>query len=84
MNTPRIRVGIDVGGTFTDAVGRGRHDLELLGQVKVPTATITRTVSRRHRSSRSTGSWSRPAAPADVAFWRTARPGHSTPSGAMW
>ncbi|MFJ8028159.1 hydantoinase/oxoprolinase family protein [Streptomyces sp. NPDC096311] len=38
MNTPRIRVGIDVGGTFTDAVAVDAATLELLGQVKVPTS----------------------------------------------
>ncbi|MEW2521062.1 hydantoinase/oxoprolinase family protein [Actinacidiphila alni] len=34
----RIRVGIDVGGTFTDAVAVDATSLELLGQVKVPTS----------------------------------------------
>ncbi|NJP67259.1 hydantoinase/oxoprolinase family protein [Streptomyces spiramenti] len=38
MTTPRIRVGIDVGGTFTDAVAVDATTLELLGQVKVPTS----------------------------------------------
>ncbi|MDA3642434.1 hydantoinase/oxoprolinase family protein [Saccharopolyspora indica] len=33
----RIRVGIDVGGTFTDAVAVDPATLELLAQVKVPT-----------------------------------------------
>lgn len=33
----RIRVGIDVGGTFTDAVAIDAQTLELVGQVKVPT-----------------------------------------------
>ncbi|HEX4018380.1 MAG TPA: hydantoinase/oxoprolinase family protein [Frankiaceae bacterium] len=37
MSPPRIRVGIDVGGTFTDAVALDAQTLELLGQVKVPT-----------------------------------------------
>lgn len=35
---PRIRVGIDVGGTFTDAVAVDATTYELLGQVKVPTS----------------------------------------------
>lgn len=34
----RIRVGIDVGGTFTDAVAIDSGTLELVGQVKVPTS----------------------------------------------
>ncbi|MFF3751844.1 hydantoinase/oxoprolinase family protein [Streptomyces sp. NPDC002018] len=38
MTTHRIRVGIDVGGTFTDAVAVDATSLELLGQVKVPTS----------------------------------------------
>ncbi|MEW1722900.1 hydantoinase/oxoprolinase family protein [Streptomyces sp. NPDC093109] len=38
MNTHRIRVGIDVGGTFTDAVAVDATTLRLLGQVKVPTS----------------------------------------------
>ncbi|MEE1792852.1 hydantoinase/oxoprolinase family protein [Streptomyces sp. BE308] len=38
MTTQRIRVGIDVGGTFTDAVAVDAKTLELLGQVKVPTS----------------------------------------------
>ncbi|HEV7787515.1 MAG TPA: hydantoinase/oxoprolinase N-terminal domain-containing protein [Pseudonocardia sp.] len=33
----RIRVGIDVGGTFTDAVAIDAQTLDLVGQVKVPT-----------------------------------------------
>ncbi|HEY3501149.1 MAG TPA: hydantoinase/oxoprolinase family protein [Actinocatenispora sp.] len=37
MNASRIRVGIDVGGTFTDAVALDAQTLELLGQVKVRT-----------------------------------------------
>ncbi|MFC7304134.1 hydantoinase/oxoprolinase family protein [Streptomyces monticola] len=38
MTTHRIRVGIDVGGTFTDAVAVDSATLELVGQVKVPTS----------------------------------------------
>ncbi|UPZ27056.1 hydantoinase/oxoprolinase family protein [Streptomyces sp. LRE541] len=38
MTTHRIRVGIDVGGTFTDAVAVDATTLSLLGQVKVPTS----------------------------------------------
>ncbi|SCK15901.1 N-methylhydantoinase A/oxoprolinase/acetone carboxylase, beta subunit [Streptomyces sp. ScaeMP-e48] len=34
----RIRVGIDVGGTFTDAVAVDSATLELVAQVKVPTS----------------------------------------------
>ncbi|WP_129843497.1 hydantoinase/oxoprolinase family protein [Streptomyces sp. RFCAC02] len=37
-STHRIRVGIDVGGTFTDAVAVDAATLELVGQVKVPTS----------------------------------------------
>jgi N-methylhydantoinase A/oxoprolinase/acetone carboxylase beta subunit len=37
MTASRIRVGIDVGGTFTDAVALDAQTLELLGQVKVRT-----------------------------------------------
>lgn len=37
MSPPRIRVGIDVGGTFTDAVALDAQTLELVGQVKVRT-----------------------------------------------
>ena len=36
--THRLRVGIDVGGTFTDAVAVDATSLELIGQVKVPTS----------------------------------------------
>ncbi|MEU9351349.1 hydantoinase/oxoprolinase family protein [Streptomyces griseoloalbus] len=38
MTTHRIRVGIDVGGTFTDAVAVDATTLDLVGQVKVPTS----------------------------------------------
>ncbi|WP_416968144.1 hydantoinase/oxoprolinase family protein [Streptomyces sp. 4F14] len=38
MSTSRIRVGVDVGGTFTDAVAVDAATLELLGQAKVPTS----------------------------------------------
>lgn len=33
-----VRIGIDVGGTFTDAVAVDARSFELLGQVKVPTS----------------------------------------------
>lgn len=55
MTTHRIRVGIDVGGTFTDAVAVDATTLRLVGQVKSPRATITRTVSHTASSRRSTG-----------------------------
>lgn len=35
---PTLRIGIDVGGTFTDAVAIDATTLELLGQVKTPTS----------------------------------------------
>ncbi|MEU3271090.1 hydantoinase/oxoprolinase family protein [Saccharomonospora sp. NPDC006951] len=38
MASNRIRVGIDVGGTFTDAVAIDSATLELVAQVKVPTS----------------------------------------------
>jgi N-methylhydantoinase A/oxoprolinase/acetone carboxylase beta subunit len=69
MNTPRIRVGIDVGGTFTDAVAVDATTLELLGQVKVPTShhhedgVAHGIVEALDRLLEQTGS-----APADVAF----------------
>jgi N-methylhydantoinase A/oxoprolinase/acetone carboxylase beta subunit len=33
----RIRIGIDVGGTFTDVVAADHESLELIGQLKLPT-----------------------------------------------
>jgi len=69
MNTPRIRVGIDVGGTFTDAVAVDATTLELLGQVKVPTShhhedgVAHGIVVALDRLLEQTG-----RAPADVAF----------------
>ncbi|GAB3473225.1 hydantoinase/oxoprolinase family protein [Nocardiopsis coralliicola] len=38
LGEPRIRVGVDVGGTFTDAVAVDAATFALLGQVKVPTS----------------------------------------------
>lgn len=69
MNTPRIRVGIDVGGTFTDAVAVDATTLELLGQIKVPTShhhedgVAHGIVEALDRLLEQTG-----CAPADVAF----------------
>ncbi|MFF3378607.1 hydantoinase/oxoprolinase family protein [Streptomyces sp. NPDC002680] len=69
MNTSRIRVGIDVGGTFTDAVAVDAATLELLGQVKVPTShhhadgVAHGIVEALDRLMEQTG-----RAPADVSF----------------
>ncbi|MGW0946013.1 hydantoinase/oxoprolinase family protein [Streptomyces sp. NPDC002623] len=69
MNTSRIRVGIDVGGTFTDAVAVDATTLELLGQVKVPTShhhedgVAHGIVEALDRLLEQTG-----CAPTDVAF----------------
>lgn len=69
MNTSRIRVGIDVGGTFTDAVAVDATTLELLGQVKVPTShhhadgVAHGIVEALDRLMEQTG-----RAPADVSF----------------
>ncbi|SFG94887.1 Hydantoinase/oxoprolinase N-terminal region [Streptomyces mirabilis] len=69
MNTPRIRVGIDVGGTFADAVAVDATTLELLGQVKVPTShhhedgDAHGVVEALDRLLEQTG-----CAPTDVAF----------------
>ncbi|MGW1717918.1 hydantoinase/oxoprolinase family protein [Streptomyces sp. NPDC002156] len=69
MNTSRIRVGIDVGGTFTDAVAVDATTLELLGQVKVPTShhhadgVAHGIVEALDRLMEQTG-----RAPADISF----------------
>ena len=69
MTTHRIRVGIDVGGTFTDAVAVDATTLELLGQVKVPTShhhedgVAHGIVQALDRLLEQTGT-----APEDVAF----------------
>ncbi|MER6953756.1 hydantoinase/oxoprolinase family protein [Streptomyces sp. NPDC000618] len=69
MNTSRIRVGIDVGGTFTDAVAVDATTLELLGQIKVPTShhhadgVAHGIVEALDRLLEQTG-----CAPTDVAF----------------
>ncbi|MFI6348691.1 hydantoinase/oxoprolinase family protein [Streptomyces sp. NPDC050560] len=69
MTTRRIRVGIDVGGTFTDAVAVDATTLELVGQVKVPTShrhldgVAHGIVEALDRLLEETGS-----APGDVAF----------------
>ena len=33
----KVRIGIDVGGTFTDAVAINNETYELIGTVKIPT-----------------------------------------------
>ena len=33
----KVRIGIDVGGTFTDAVAINNDTFELIGSVKIPT-----------------------------------------------
>ncbi|MFF7192994.1 hydantoinase/oxoprolinase family protein [Streptomyces sp. NPDC008079] len=69
MTTHRIRVGIDVGGTFTDAVAVDAATLELRGQVKVPTShhhedgVAHGIVEALDRLLEQTGN-----APEDVAF----------------
>lgn len=69
MTTHRIRVGIDVGGTFTDAVAVDATTLEPVGQVKVPTShhhedgVAHGIVEALDRLLRQTGH-----VPADVAF----------------
>lgn len=69
MTTHRIRVGIDVGGTFTDAVAVDATTLGLVGQVKVPTShhhedgVAHGIVEALDRLLRQTGH-----APADIAF----------------
>ncbi|XVV38845.1 hydantoinase/oxoprolinase family protein [Streptomyces sp. CA-100214] len=69
MTTHRIRVGIDVGGTFTDAVAVDATTLRLVGQVKVPTShhhedgVAHGIVEALDRLLTQTGH-----APADVAF----------------
>ncbi|CAM5441532.1 hypothetical protein STENM327S_06513 [Streptomyces tendae] len=69
MTTHRIRVGIDVGGTFTDAVAVDATTLRLVGQVKVPTShhhedgVAHGIVEALDRLLKQTGH-----APADVAF----------------
>ncbi|MEU9291659.1 hydantoinase/oxoprolinase family protein [Streptomyces sp. NPDC048275] len=69
MTTHRIRVGIDVGGTFTDAVAVDATSLRLLGQVKVPTShhhedgVAHGIVEALDRLLQQVG-----RAPADVAF----------------
>ncbi|MFJ8788585.1 hydantoinase/oxoprolinase family protein [Streptomyces sp. NPDC102462] len=69
MTTHRIRVGIDVGGTFTDAVAVDATTLRLVGQVKVPTShhhedgVAHGIVEALDRLLRQTGH-----APADVTF----------------
>lgn len=65
----RIRIGIDVGGTFTDAVAIDEETFDLVGQVKVPTThTAPEGVARGiieslHRLLAETG-----IAPEEVRF----------------
>ncbi|RCV59035.1 hydantoinase/oxoprolinase family protein, partial [Marinitenerispora sediminis] len=69
MAPHRIRVGIDVGGTFTDAVAIDSATLELVAQVKVPTShhhadgVAHGIVEALERLLKDVG-----AAPDDVAF----------------
>ena len=38
----KVRIGIDVGGTFTDVVVLDHNSHELLGQLKLPTTHAAR------------------------------------------
>ena len=44
----KVRIGIDVGGTFADAVAINNDTYELIGTVKVPT-TWPKRRGRGHR-----------------------------------
>jgi len=42
----KVRLGIDVGGTFTDAVAINSDTYELIGYVKAPTTHSTRAYGK--------------------------------------
>ena len=46
----KVRIGIDVGGTFTDAVAINNDTYELIGSVKAPTTVVHSIPARSIKS----------------------------------